>query len=867
LAETKSSKTTGKPAVSKIRKTTAAKTSVKKTTTAKKDTDNAEESLQETQETKKPVKKASVRKTAVKKTSEETDTEKKPAVKKTTAKTAAAKTATGTKTASKTKTVKTATGTKTAKKETAKTASKTTAKTAAKKSTAAKATKSSSSGKGLIIVESPAKARTLEKYSKGKYRVMASMGHVRDLPKSKLGIDVEKSYAPSYITIRGKKDTIEALKKAANSTENILLASDPDREGEAIAWHLAQLLKVQNPMRIELHEITQNAFEEAVSHPRLINDNLVNAQQARRVLDRLVGYNLSPLLWRKITGGLSAGRVQSVALKLICDRQREIDAFIPEEYWTLGVLTSKLQQLEKDAFEANLLKKKSKKIEISDKKGADEIIAELKKSKFIVKSVQKKEKKQNPYPPFRTSTLQQEASRKLGFKAQKTMAIAQELYEGVDIGIEGRVGLITYMRTDSARVSEGARAEADRYIGEIFGNEYRGGGRQFAVKGRTQDAHEAIRPTSVYRTPDQLRQFLKRDTYRLYELIWNKFLASQMAPCVFEITTVDIEAGEYLFRANDSKVKFPGYTKLYGSGSDIEAENGSADQTDENGNGSKKKRLLPDLKEGEELKVHKYLPLQHFTQPPPAFTEATLIKTLEEKGIGRPSTYAPIVDTIQKRGYVSILEKKLRPTDLGYKVNDLLAEFFPDILNVDFTAGMENKLDMIEEGKEDWVQVIDKFFVPFNLTLSDADQKIPKVEMEPEMTDQVCDKCGKPMVIKRGRFGKFMACSGYPECKNAKPIVVDTGVPCPEEGCGGSLIEKGSRKGKFYGCSNYPNCKFASWYKPLNEKCSVCGKMLTLRFSKQGRPYKACIDKQCAKTKMENAKLKKEQEQEQESQS
>ncbi|MCE1247334.1 MAG: type I DNA topoisomerase [Firmicutes bacterium] len=847
MAVSRSSKPAGKSAVSTVKKTT--KTSGTKSSTTKKTKKDEEETSSETKEVKKTVRKPAVKKTTVKKTV--TDTESvsednqtvepaKKTVRKAAPKTAASKTA------------------KTTKKVTA---AKTT-KTTAKKSTTSKTVKNAASGKGLIIVESPAKARTLEKYSKGKYRVMASMGHVRDLPKSKLGIDVEKAYTPSYITIRGKKETIEALRKAAQASSKIFLASDPDREGEAIAWHLAQLLKVENPMRIELHEITQNAFEDAVSNPRVINDNLVNAQQARRVLDRLVGYNLSPLLWRKITGGLSAGRVQSVALKLICDRQRDIDAFVPEEYWTLGVLASKLQHSEKDAFEANLLKKKSKKVEISDKKGADEIISELKKSKFIVKSVQKKDKKQNPYPPFRTSTLQQEAHRKLGFKAQKTMAIAQELYEGVDIGAEGRVGLITYMRTDSARVSEGARAEADRFITENYGKEYSGGGRQFAVKGRTQDAHEAIRPTSLYRTPDHLRQYLKRDTYRLYELIWNKFLASQMAPCVLEITTVDIEAGEYLFRANDSRVKFPGFTKVYGTVVDVEAENNNSDEEEKSG--AKNKRRLPDLVEGEEVKVHKYLPLQHFTQPPPAFTEATLIKMLEEKGIGRPSTYAPIVDTIQKRGYVAILEKKLRPTDLGYKVNDLLAEFFPDILNVDFTAGMENKLDMVEEGKEDWVQVIDKFFVPFNVTLKDADQKIPKVEMEPEMTDQVCEKCGKPMVIKRGRFGKFMACSGFPDCKNAKPIVVDTGVPCPEDGCGGTLIEKGSRKGKFYGCSNYPNCKFATWYKPLNEKCSVCGKMVTLKFTKQGRPYKACIDNKCAKMKMENAKLQKEQEKNQE---
>ena len=737
------------------------------------------------------------------------------------------------------KTTKKSTGTK-------KTAtSKKTTKTSTKKKT----TKSSKNGKkkpgrSLIIVESPAKARSLEKFSRGHYTVRASMGHVRDLPKSRIGVDTDNDYEPKYITIRGKKTVLDDLRKNAKNAPKIFLASDPDREGEAIAWHLAKFLKVEKPLRIEMHEITKDAFKKAVKNTREINMDLVNAQQARRILDRLVGYNLSPLLWRKITGGLSAGRVQSVAVKIICDRQKEIDAFEPEEYWTMAVLASKLKQAKKDAFEANLLKKAGKKIDISNEKTAKAIVADLKNSDFIVKSVAKKEQRKNPPAPFKTSTLQQDAHRRLGFKAKKTMRIAQQLYEGMEAGISGLTGLITYMRTDSTRISAGAKYEADQFVEESYGKEYKGSGARYAKgksQGKIQDAHEAIRPTSVYRTPDDMKSYLKRDQLRLYRLIWERFVASQMAQCVMENTSVDINAGEYLFRATDSKVKFPGFTKVYGN----------------NNNGKKDKKMLPALEKDEKLKIHDYQPKQHFTQPPPPYTEATLIKALEEKGIGRPSTYAPIVDTIQKRGYVVLVEKKFRPTELGVKVTDMLTEFFGDVINVDFTAGMETKLDRIEEGSEDWVEVIDKFYKPFSKILHEADEKIPKVEIAPEPAGFNCEKCGEPMIIKRGRFGKFIACSGYPECKNTKPYLEEIGVPCPEEGCGGQIIQKRSKRGRtFYGCSNFPKCTFASWYKPLNEKCPHCGKLKVIRFSKQGRAFKTCMDTKCQKNNQKTEEQK-----------
>jgi DNA topoisomerase I len=712
-------------------------------------------------------------------------------------------------------------------------------KTVKDKKTSTKATKSTKNGDGnkklksLIIVESPAKARTLERFSKGKYIVKASMGHVRDLPKTSLGVNVDDNYEPRYITIRGKKTVIDELRKGVKQASKVYLASDPDREGEAIAWHLAELLKVDKPLRVEMHEITKTAFDEALNNPREIDVNRVNAQQARRVLDRLVGYNLSPLLWRKISDGLSAGRVQSVAVKLICDRQKEIDAFEPEEYWSINVLASKLKDKKEKAFEASLVKKQNQKVSLPDKKTTDEALDDLKKSKFNVLEIKKKDQNKNPLPPFKTSTLQQEAHSRLGFGAKKTMMLAQQLYEGIDIGNEGTVGLITYMRTDSVRISDSARKEAADYITGQFGKEYSDDKRYYKSGTGAQDAHEAIRPTSIFRSPEKMSKYLKKDQMKLYRIIWERFTASQMSSAIMENTSVDIQSGDYLFRATDSKVKFAGYLKIY------EQENSGKDD--------KSKTTLPDLEKGEELKIHEFRPKQHFTQPPPAYTEASLIKTLEEKGIGRPSTYAPIVDTIQKRNYVMLMEKKFRPTDLGILVNEMLEQFFPNILDVDFTAEMEGKLDMVEEGKEEWHEVINNFYKPFHETLVDADSKIPKVEMEPEETGEMCDKCGKPLIIKKGRFGKFIACSGYPECRNTKPILKEIGVPCPEGNCNGQIIEKKSRKGIFFGCSNYPDCKFASWDKPINEHCSKCGKLMVLRFSKNRKPYKACMDQQCRK--------------------
>jgi DNA topoisomerase I len=687
--------------------------------------------------------------------------------------------------------------------------------------------------KSLIIVESPTKARTLERFSKGKYIVKASMGHVRDLPKTSLGVNVDDNYEPKYITIRGKKTVIDDLRKGVKKASKVFLASDPDREGEAIAWHLAELLKVEKPLRVEMHEITKTAFDEALKNPREIDANRVNAQQARRVLDRLVGYNLSPLLWRKISDGLSAGRVQSVAVKLICDRQKEIDAFEPEEYWSINVLASKLKDSRNNAFDASLVKKQNQKVSLPDKKTTDEVLNELKKSKFTILDIKKKDQNKNPSPPYKTSTLQQDAHSRLGFSAKKTMLLAQQLYEGIDIGSEGTIGLITYMRTDSAKISETARKEASEYITKTYGKEYSDDKRYYKSSTGAQEAHEAIRPTSIFRDPEKMRKFLRKDQYRLYQIIWDRFTASQMTSAIMENVSVDIQSGDYLFRATDSKVKFPGYLKIY--------------QNEDTSKEEKSKKSLPELQKGEELKVHEYNPKQHFTQPPPAYTEASLIKTLEEKGIGRPSTYAPIVDTIQRRNYVMLIEKKFQPTELGMLVNEMLEQYFPNILDVDFTAEMEGRLDMVEEGKEEWHEVINNFYKPFHETLVDADSKIPKVELEPEETGEMCEKCGKPLVIKNGRFGKFVACSGYPECRTTKPLLKEIGVPCPAENCGGQLIEKKSKKGVFFGCSNYPKCNFASWDKPINELCSRCGKVMVLRYSRSRKSYKACMDYQCRK--------------------
>jgi len=683
--------------------------------------------------------------------------------------------------------------------------------------------------KTLVIVESPAKAKTLTKFLGRKYQVLASMGHVRDLPKSQFGVNVEKGFLPKYITIRGKGDTISELRNAARKADKVLLASDPDREGEAIAWHLQQLLKIDDdaPCRIEFNEITKKAVVDALKHPRRIDQNRVNAQQARRILDRLVGYNLSPLLWRKVRRGLSAGRVQSVALYLICEREDEIDAFVPEEYWTLAVILTK----DGDKIEAKLFKRNGEKVTVRSKEEMDRIMSELEGAAYRVVEVKRKERVKNPPPPFTTSTLQQEANRKLNFTTRRTMMVAQQLYEGLDIGKDGHTGLVTYIRTDSVRVSSEAREEAARFVAEHFGPEYLPKQHHFyGSKGKVQDAHEAIRPTSVARHPDLIKNFLTSDQYKLYALIWSRFVASQMAPAVIDTTRVDIAAGRYLFRATGAIVKFPGYTRVY------------ADEHPEEDEG----RILPPLQEDDVLKVTRRVPKQHFTQPPPRYTEAMLVRALEEKGIGRPSTYAPVVETIQKRGYVVRRGKNLFPTELGRKVLDLLKEYFPDVINVEFTAEMEEKLDQIEDGDIDWVAVLDAFYASFRDDVAKAEQEIGKIPLEEEqeeVTDEICEFCGRNMVVKTGRYGRFLACPGFPECKNARPILEETGQACPK--CGAKVVVRRTRKGRtFFGCSAYPKCDFVTWDTPVNEKCPQCGTFLVQKQTKKNKTY-YCANPEC----------------------
>ncbi|MDA8233857.1 MAG: type I DNA topoisomerase [Clostridia bacterium] len=685
--------------------------------------------------------------------------------------------------------------------------------------------------KVLVIVESPAKAKTIGKFLGKKYTVKASMGHVRDLPKSQFGVDVEHDFAPKYITIRGKGDILKELRAASKKADKILLAPDPDREGEAIAWHLQHLLKIdeKEPCRIEFNEITKHAIEDAVKHPRTIDDHRVEAQQARRVLDRLVGYKLSPLLWRKIRKGLSAGRVQSVAVRLICDREDEIQEFVPEEYWTL---TGVLAKAGGKPFEAKLLRDGEEKITISNREAMDAILNRLTGAAYTVTQVKKREKKRNPAPPFITSTLQQEAYRKLNFPARKTMQVAQQLYEGLDLGKEGTVGLVTYIRTDSTRISDLAVQEVRGLIQDKFGAEYLPEEpRVFPTKSKAQDAHEAIRPTSALREPETVKSQLSRDQFKLYKLIWERFVACQMNTAVVDTTSVDIETKGLIFRATGSVVKFPGFMKLYIEGTD---EDTPDDQ-----------KLLPELAQGDKLELQSELqPKQHFTQPPPRYTDASLIKTLEELGIGRPSTYAPTVETVQKRGYIVKEEKQFFPTELGYLVVDLLKTHFQDIIDVDFTAGMENKLDLIAEGEVDWVKVIEEFYGPFQETLEEAEEVIGKVEIADEVTEEHCPNCDRNLVIKLGRFGKFLACPGFPECQYTKPLLEATGVKCPK--CEGEIVSRRSKKGrKFYGCSNYPECEFVVWDAPTEKKCPDCGEMLVKKVTKsKGNIYK-CSTKGC----------------------
>lgn len=671
----------------------------------------------------------------------------------------------------------------------------------------------------LVIVESPAKAKTIERYLGKKYKVKASMGHIRDLPKSQMGVDIEKQFEPKYITIRGKGPVLKELKTAAKKAKKIYLAADPDREGEAIAWHLANSLNVdiESDCRVVFNEITKDAIKESFKHPRAINMDLVDSQQARRVLDRLVGYNISPLLWKKVKKGLSAGRVQSVAVRLIIEREQEIKEFVPEEYWSIEGSFIKGN----NNFEASFYGVNGKKVELHSEDEVKKITSQLKDNKFTVNKVSKKERKRNPAVPFTTSSLQQEAARKLNFRAKKTMMLAQQLYEGIDLGKEGTVGLITYMRTDSTRISEVAQSEAYDYIKSHYGKEYtREEKKQEKKNSKVQDAHEAVRPTSIGREPSKMKEYLSRDQFRLYKLVWERFIASQMAPAVMDTMSVDLSNGNVLFRANGSKIKFPGFMKVYVEGTD--------DNVDE------KDRQLPDLKEGDVVLNKDIDTKQHFTQPPPRYTEARLVRTLEELGIGRPSTFAPTLDTIQKRGYVALDNKRFIPTELGEIVLKLILEFFPEILNIEFTANMEQDLDNIEAGKVNWVKVIDDFYKTFEKRLEVAEQEMQTIEIKDEPAGEDCEECGHPMVFKMGRYGKFMACSNFPECRNTKAIVKDIGVKCPK--CHeGNIIERKSKKRRiFYGCDRFPECDFISWDKPLQRPCPKCENMLVEKKLKKG---------------------------------
>jgi len=708
--------------------------------------------------------------------------------------------------------------------------------------------------KSLIIVESPAKTKTLKNILGKGFDVRASMGHVRDLPKSKLSIDVEHDFEPTYAVIPDKRKVIKELKDAAKDADHIYLASDPDREGEAIAWHLAEALDLKNPVRIQFNEITRTAVEEALKNPRPINELRVDAQQARRVLDRLVGYKLSPLLWKKVKRNLSAGRVQSVAVRLICDREREIQAFVPVEYWSI---TASLTPQAKDhPFDARLVSRigQKDKLEVHNQAEADDILAALEGSAWAVANVKKSERRVNPSAPFITSTLQQDASRKLGMSNKKTMAIAQQLYEGVAIGDEGSVGLITYMRTDSTRIAREAQEEAVAFITEAFGAQYLPASpRVFKSKNNAQDAHEAIRPTSAFRRPEAIRQYLTSEQYRLYELIWKRFVASQMQHGVDDVTTVDVHATRdgagFLFRASGTVIKFDGFRVLY-----IEAKDEDAAEDED-------KQRLPALENGELLDLLKITPRQHFTEPPPRYNPATLVKALEENGVGRPSTYATIISTIQDRMYVELKEKRFYPTELGFAVNDLLVKHFPRIVDVQFTSGMEGRLDRVAEGEENWIALMREFYGPFDTAVVKAETEAERVKLTPKVLEgEACPECGKELHIRQGRFGEFVGCSGFPDCKYTRPMMVKIGVECPRPGCTGEVVEKKakSKKGKdykFYGCTNYPVCDFTTFHKPLNDKfCDVCG--YPLGEDRMGRRLLGlkCTNKACSTNAKEEEK-------------
>ena len=698
----------------------------------------------------------------------------------------------------------------------------------AKKTKTVKTAEKKSQKKILVIVESPAKAKTIERHLGKQYTVRASMGHLRDLPKSQFGIDVEHNFEPKYINVRGKGDLIRTLKKEAKDADKIYLASDPDREGEAIAWHLAHILGVDpaTDCRIVFHEITKPAIEEAVHHPRPIHMAQVDAQQARRMLDRIVGYQLSPLLWRKVRKGLSAGRVQSVTVRLICDREREIEAFQSEEYWTVEAKLKK----GKHAFTAEVTHAYGKKLSLHNEAETKTLTDDLAQRSFSVQEVKRSERRKKAAPPFTTSSLQQDAARKLGFTSGRTMMIAQQLYEGVVLGRHGATGLITYMRTDSTRISNLAVDEARSFLSEEYGKEYvPPRPNVYAMGKKAQDAHEAIRPTSILRTPAEVESYLNRDQLRLYTLIWQRFSASQMSAALYDTIAAQIAAGDYRLRAHGSKLKFKGFTAVY-----VGAETAKKE----------KDTLLPDLVDGDPLTLGALNPEQHFTEPPPRYNDASIVKALEELGIGRPSTYAPIIETIQKRGYVERREKQFRPTELGFIVTDMLEEHFKNIVDVKFTANLEGELDGVADGSLDKNELLGSFYTPFEQTLKKAEDAIGTVELPEEVTDIPCDKCGRMMVVKQGRFGKFLACPGFPECRNAKPLLRDTGVLCPK--CGGRIVERKSRRGRaFFGCDRYPECDYTTWDEPQKETCKTCGAFMQKHRYRTGRAILYCSNEAC----------------------
>lgn len=664
--------------------------------------------------------------------------------------------------------------------------------------------------KNLVIVESPSKAKTIGKFLGSKYKVIASVGHIRDLPKSKLGINIEKNFEPEYISIRGKGDIIKAMKKEAKDAGKIYLATDPDREGEAISWHIAYLLNIdeKEPCRIVFNEITKSAIKNAVKHPRMIDKKLVDAQQARRVLDRLVGYKISPLLWRKIRRGLSAGRVQSAALKIICDREKSILAFVPKEYWNITAVLKNEGKEKQKQFSAKLTEYKGKKITVSNKEEADFILSALEPKGFIVQKVEEKERTRKPNPPYTTSSLQQDASNKLNFNTKKTMLIAQQLYEGIEIKGHGTVGLVTYIRTDSVRISDEAEKAVNEYINNTFSPDYLGNNVYTNKKKDVQDAHEAIRPSIVGLHPDEIKESLSRDQYNLYRLIWSRFIASRMTPAVYDSVSADIKNGDYLFKASGSKLRFDGYLKVYNNRSEEDEE-----------------KMLPHIQEGYKPNLLDLISEQNFTQPPSRYSEASLVKDLEEKNIGRPSTYAPIIATLIERKYIIREKKMLKPTELGFIVTDLMETYFKEIVDTGFTADMEDKLDDIEVKNTEWKTIVGDFYKTLEKELMVADVEIEKVKIEDELTNEICELCGKPMAIKNGRFGEFLACSGYPDCKNTKPILSKVDVKCPD--CGKDIVIRKSKKGRvFYGCSGYPQCSKLYWNKPVDKKCPECSSLL-----------------------------------------